>query len=140
MAASVPFNDSAPLRIASQHKIRFLLRLEGLAVAAVSLVFYARFGADWALFALFWFAPDLSLLGYLRGPFWGARIYNAVHSYVTPATLGLIGYLLHAHVSLALALIWVNHIGVLRLLGYGLKHTDSFSSTHLGRVGRELAD
>jgi hypothetical protein len=33
------------------------------------------------------------------------------------------------------ALIWVNHIGVDRLLGYGLKYADGFKWTHLGRMG-----
>ena len=42
-----------------------LLRLEGLAVAAVTAVLYARTGASWWLFAALWLMPDLSMLGYL---------------------------------------------------------------------------
>ena len=38
---------------------------------------------------------------------------------------------------LPIALIWANHIGVDRLLGYGLKYADGFGWTHLGRVGRK---
>ena len=34
------------------------------------------------------------------------------------------------------ALIWVNHIGVDRLLGYGLKYSNGFGWTHLGIKGR----
>jgi hypothetical protein len=34
-----------------------------------------------------------------------------------------------------IALIWVNHIGVDRLLGYGLKYPAGFGWTHLGRMG-----
>ena len=113
-----------------------LLRLEGLAIAALSAAFYARTGASWALFAALWLVPDLSMLGYLRGACWGARMYNAVHSYVAPSVLGLAAVLLPAHTLLPLALIWVNHIGVDRLLGYGLKYGDGFGWTHLGRLGR----
>src|SRR5580658_5193010 len=76
--------------------VQAFLRLEGLAAAALSAVFYQRTGASWWLFAALWLAPDLSMLGYLGGPKLGARIYNAIHSYVTPATLAVTGLLLHS--------------------------------------------
>ena len=116
-----------------------LLRLEGLAVAAVTAVLYAGTGASWWLFAALWLAPDLSMLGYLARPCRGARIYNAVHSYVVPGALALCALLLHAHTLLPFALIWANHIGVDRLLGYGLKYSDGFGFTHLGRLGKHSA-
>ena len=109
-----------------------MLRLEGLAVTAVSAALYARTGVSWWLFAALWLAPDLSMLGYLAGSCRGARVYNAIHSYVVPAVLGLSAYLLHEPIALAIALIWANHIGVDRLLGFGLKYGDGFRWTHLG--------
>jgi uncharacterized protein DUF4260 len=127
-AASAVQQQPAPARRSS---VLFLLRFEGLAMAAISAVFYARIGASWWLFAALWLAPDLSMLGYLAGPCWGARIYNAFHTYVTPAALALCGLLLHAQVDFAVALIWANHIGVDRLLGFGLKYADGFGYTHL---------
>jgi hypothetical protein len=116
-----------------------LLRMEGLAVAAVSAVLYARTGASWWLFAGLWLTPDLSMLGYLAGSCWGARCYNAIHSYVLPAALALSAWLLHASAVLPFALIWANHIGVDRLLGYGLKYSDGFGWSHLGRLGKRDA-
>jgi hypothetical protein len=115
--------------------VLFILRLEGLAVAAVSAVLYARTGASWWLFAVLWLTPDLSMLGYFAGPCWGARIYNAIHAYVTPITLALSALLLHQDGLLPFGLIWVNHIGVDRLLGYGLKYPAGFGWTHLGGPG-----
>ena len=115
--------------------VLFLLRLEGLAVAAVSAVLYARTGASWWLFAALWLAPDLSILGYLAGPVWGARIYNSIHTYITPLPLALPFLLLHRSGLLPFALIWVNHIGVDRLLGFGLKYPAGFGWTHLGSQG-----
>jgi hypothetical protein len=117
-----------------------LLRLEGMAVAAASFILFARTGAHWWLFALLWLVPDLSMLGYLGGLCWGARIYNAVHSYVAPAVLGLMAIFLNAHSVLPITLIWVNHIGVDRMLGYGLKYSDGFGWTHLGRWGKRAAN
>jgi len=97
---------------------------------------YARMGVSWWLFAALWLAPDLSMLGYLAGPCRGARIYNAFHTYVAPGVLALCSLLPGAHGALPLALIWANHIGVDRLLGFGLKYADGFGFTHLGRVGK----
>jgi len=116
------------------------LRLEGLAAAALSIVFYARSGASWWLFAALWLAPDLSLLGYLAGPRLGARIYNAIHSYVTPATLAVTALLLQSPAMLPYALVWMNHIAVDRLLGFGLKYPDGSGWTHLGRLWGRRAE
>jgi hypothetical protein len=115
--------------------VLLLLRLEGAIVAALTLVLYARTGASWWLFAALWLAPDLSLLGYLGRPCRAARIYNVFHTYFVPGVLGLSAFLLHANSLLPVALIWVNHIGVDRLLGYGLKYSDGFGWTHLGLIG-----
>ena len=106
-------------------------------MAAVTAVLYARTGASWWLFAALWLVPDLSMLGYLAGTCRGARIYNAVHSYVVPGVLALLGLVLHVEHALAIALIWANHIGVDRLLGFGLKYSDGFGWTHLGRLGKQ---
>lgn len=116
--------------------VRVLLRLEGLAVAAVTAVLYARMGANWWLFAALWFAPDLSMVGYLGGSCKGARVYNAFHTYVGPVVLALSGLALGGHTALLVALVWANHLGVDRLLGYGLKYGEGFGWTHLGRMGR----
>ena len=76
------------------------------------------------------------MLGYLAGrPCWGARIYNAVHTYIVPGVLALAALLLHTRGLMPFALIWFNHIGVDRLLGYGLKYGEGFGYTHLGRLG-----
>jgi hypothetical protein len=116
--------------------VRYILRIEGLAIAAASIVLYARTGATWWLFAALWLAPDLSMLGYLISPCRGARIYNAFHTYTLPITLGLAAWFLHAKGLAPLALIWVNHIAVDRLLGYGLKFSNGFGWTHLGIKGK----
>ena len=119
--------------------VRTLLRLEGLTVAAVSAILYARTGASWWLFAALWLVPDLSMLGYRAGSCWGARCYNVVHAYVVPLILGVTALLLHADRLLPFALIWINHIAVDRLLGYGLKYSNGFGWTHLGRLGKQQA-
>lgn len=115
--------------------VLLLLRFEGLAAAAVTAVAYAYTGASWWLFAVLWLAPDISMLGYLGRPCRAARIYNAFHTYIVPVALGLMAFLLHTRGLVPIALIWANHIGVDRLLGYGLKYSEGFGSTHLGLIG-----
>jgi hypothetical protein len=111
--------------------------MEALAVAALSAVLYARTGASWWLFAALWLVPDLSMTGYWAGPRWGAHCYNAVHSYLLPVALAISALALHRPAWMPFALIWFNHIGVDRLLGYGLKYPSGFGFTHLSRLGEK---
>ena len=114
--------------------VRLLLRLEGLAIAAGAVVLYADGDHSWWLFALLILAPDLSFLGYLAGPRLGATAYNLLHNLVLPIALGTAAVLADSNAALAVALIWLAHIGVDRLVGYGLKYPTAFKDTHLQRV------
>jgi hypothetical protein len=111
-----------------------LLRLEAAALLAASLFAYAHLGTGWGLFAALLLFPDLSLLGYLAGARVGAFAYNAAHSSVGPALLAALGILVPA--VLPFAAIWLAHVGLDRMLGYGLKYGTAFRDTHLGRVGK----
>ncbi|HEX6262795.1 MAG TPA: DUF4260 domain-containing protein [Actinomycetota bacterium] len=115
---------------------RVLLRLEGLIVLALAILLYAKVGRSWWLFAILLLAPDLGMLGYVRGTRVGAVAYNAFHTYVAAGTLALVGVIAEHELTIALALIWFAHIGFDRALGYGLKYPEGFGSTHLGRIGR----
>lgn len=139
MASSTIETSPAALGVGVYGTVRTLLRLEGLAVAAVSAILYARTGASWWLFAALWLVPDISMLGYRISPCWGARCYNAVHTYVVPLILAASALLLHADRVAPFALIWINHVAVDRLLGYGLKYSNGFGWTHLGRLGKQQA-
>lgn len=119
---------------------RLLLRAEGLAVALASAVAFSQRGESWWLFAALFLAPDLSMLFYLVGPRLGAIFYNAVHVYHGPIILLGLAVALAAPKGVAIALIWSAHIGLDRLLGYGLKYGDRFTSTHLGRIGWQAPD
>lgn len=113
---------------------RMLLRLEGLAALAICALLYARHDGSWLLFAVLFLAPDLSALGYLAGKRVGTVSYNIVHTYALPAILGLSGLAGDSDLAVSLALIWATHIGMDRMLGYGLKYPSDFKDTHLTRV------
>lgn len=120
---------SAPDRIP-----RLLLHLEGAAVAVAAVVLYADGDHSWWLFAALVLAPDLSMLGYAAGPRAGALAYDLVHTEVWPVALGVAGVLAGSDAALAVALVWLVHIGVDRAVGYGLKYASGFKDTHLQRV------
>jgi len=115
--------------------VRTILRLEGLAILVFAVAAYAQFGAGWGSFGLFFFAPDLALLGYLGGSRLGTVLYNATHSLVGPVLLGAASLVFAAPAAMAVALAWTAHIGFDRALGYGLKYAQGFGFTHLGRLG-----
>lgn len=113
-----------------------ILRLEGLVALCAAVLAYARLDGNWLAFAMLFLVPDLSMLGYLVDRAVGAAVYNAGHSYLSPAVLALLGFAAGAPLLHGLALIWVAHIGFDRLLGYGLKYPTAFGATHLGVKGK----
>ena len=115
---------------------KILLRLEGAALLGVSVLLYARLDRSWWLFVILLLAPDIGMLGYVRGTRVGAVAYNLFHSYLAPAALAMVGVIAEDHLTISLALIWFAHIGLDRALGYGLKYPEGFEHTHLGRIGR----
>ncbi len=78
-------------------------------------------------------APNIFMLGDLRGPRAGAAVYNLGHTLLCPAFLARPACWMGATWPVSIALIWFGHIGVDRLLGYGLKYPTAFKDTHLGR-------
>jgi hypothetical protein len=111
-----------------------LLRLEGAAVLAASVAFYADGGWSWLAYVLLFLAPDLSMLAYVAGPRAGALVYDVVHFMALPIALGVAGVLADSGLPIQLALIWLGHIGIDRALGYGMKYPTAFSDTHMQRV------
>jgi len=110
------------------------LRLEGLVILSGGLFLYAQTGYSWLLFGLLLLAPDLAMVPYLINPRIGSLSYNLVHTYALPLTLAVAAYYWQWSLPLALALIWLTHIGMDRMVGYGLKYRDNFKHTHLQEV------
>ncbi len=111
-----------------------LLRAEGAMLLIAATTLYWKEDGFWLLFAVAFFLPDLSMLGYLGGNRVGAATYNAVHSSVLSAALAVIGIVMNGSLLTAIALIWLAHIGFDHLVGYGLKYAGGFKETHLARI------
>jgi len=114
---------------------RTLLQVEGACILGSSIWAYSRFKQSWWTFAALLLVPDLGMVGYLANTSAGAAIYNTFHT-ETPPILLLCAALARRNDSVAgLALCWLAHIGMDRMLGFGLKYGGSFGHTHLGYLG-----
>jgi Domain of unknown function (DUF4260) len=112
-----------------------LERSEALVLLLAALALYARSGQCWWLFLILLLAPDQFMLGYLAGPRVGAALYNFGHLLVWPALLVGLGVLAANPLLTGLGAIWLAHLGMDRLLGYGFKLPTGFQDTHLGKIG-----
>jgi hypothetical protein len=108
-----------------------LLRVEDGFLLAATVLLYAHFHFSWVLFGVLFFAPDLSMLGYLVNPRIGSITYNFGHTVTVPLVLGAFAWVQHRQVLLAIAIIWFGHIAFDRVLGFGLKYPAQFGNTHL---------
>jgi hypothetical protein len=120
----------------NQGLVPTLLRLEGAAALLAGILLYGETGADWIVFIILLLLPDVSILGYARGPVIGAVIYNVVHTWALAGALLGVGFFLEVPIVFGAGAALLAHIGGDRLLGYGLKYPTSFQDTHLGRIGR----
>jgi hypothetical protein len=116
--------------------VRRWLRAEGIAAFIGGGAAWVVLGAPWPWFVVLLLTPDISMVGYLRGPHAGAIAYTVAHNWATGGVVLGLGVLLDVP-GLALAgLLLVAHTGMDRALGYGLKYPTAFQDTHLGRIGR----
>ena len=116
--------------------VRWWLRAEGLAGLALGWIVWQSFGGQLLWFVPLLLLPDVSMVGYLRGPRLGAVVYNLAHNWLTAGVVFATGAALEIAPLAMAGTILVAHTGIDRVLGYGLKYPSSFQDTHLGRIGR----
>jgi hypothetical protein len=111
------------------------LRAEGLAVFAAGLAGFLVLGLPWWAFLVLLIVPDVSMVGYARGPRVGAIVYNVAHDLAAGVAVAGVGLAIGSVPVAAAGAILVAHSGMDRMMGYGLKLPTSFKDTHLGRIG-----
>lgn len=116
--------------------IRSWLRLEGAAALVAGVALYLALGGAWLLLLPVLLLPDVSMVGYLRGPRLGAFTYNVVHNWALGLAVLGIGVVTGSTAVTLAGAILVAHVGMDRAAGYGLKAPTSFQDTHLGRIGK----
>lgn len=113
-------------------------RVEGALVflAGLALFWHADSSLQWWAALLIFFSPDLTFLGYILGPRYGAAFYNAAHIYALGIAILTLGIVTAMPPLVGVGALLLAHSGFDRMLGYGLKSPESFSITHLGRIGQ----
>ncbi|KIX95652.1 uncharacterized protein Z520_08772 [Fonsecaea multimorphosa CBS 102226] len=111
---------------------RRLLQLEGACIFGSTIWAYSRSRQSWWTFAALLLTPDLGMAGYLANTRAGAVLYNTFHTETPPILLLCFGLARDNKTLTGLALSWLAHIGMDRMLGYGLKYGTGFGHTHLG--------
>ena len=110
---------------------RLWLQLEGVTLLTGSLVAFSTTHRSWWLVPLVIFLPDFLMLGYTAGTRIGALVYNLAHATPLPALMVGVAWWQRNSLWLAVGTIWLGHIGMDRMLRYGLKYNDHFQHTHL---------
>ena len=135
IATTTPRHRTATL--VAPPSTRSWLRAEGVAAFLAGLAIFGATGGPWLLAVPLLLLPDVSAIGYLRGPRLGALTYNLVHNWALGvAVLGIGAWSGMGGLTIAGAIL-VAHVGMDRAMGYGLKLPTSFQETHLGRIGKE---
>ena len=135
MSAPTPLDAAAGTPGVVTGRPLMWLRIEGLSVAAAAVVIYAATGHSWWLIPALLLVPDLSWFAYLAGPQVGAWVYNLAHT--APLSLALLaaGAGWHASALIIAGSVGLLHLGLDRLMKYGVKYDHSFGLTHLGVHG-----
>jgi hypothetical protein len=111
-----------------------LLRMEGLTAFVGAIALYANQNFSGLAFIALLLVPDVSMIGYRVNNRIGSWVYNAAHVYTIPALLMGLGLALNAPVAIQIGLIWFAHIGMDRMMGFGLKYPTEFKDTHMQHI------
>ncbi len=116
--------------------MKIILKAEELAMTAVAVYFLTRYnlGMSWWIWARLFFSPDISMLGYLHNTKTGAICYNLFHHKGIAIAVTAMGFYFSNHICIATGILLFAHASFDRIMGYGLKFSDSFKNTHLGSL------
>lgn len=114
------------------------LKIEELGMVALGIALFSLTEFSWWLFPALLLVPDISIAGYLFGNRTGALVYNLFHNKGVAAGIYITGLLLNHPILMLSGIILFSHSALDRLFGYGLKYSDSFKNTHLGRIGKNV--
>lgn len=103
---------------------------------ALSLLLFQHENFSWTWFAILFITPDLGMLGYLVNPVIGAVTYNILHHKGIAILIYLAGIYFSVPQLMFTGILLFAHSSFDRILGYGLKYSDSFHHTHLGFIGK----
>ena len=113
------------------------LKFEELLMFILGIFAFNQLSFVWWWFLVLFLAPDISMLGYLVNPKFGAITYNLFHHKGIAILLYVLGVFLKMEIIELIGIILFSHASFDRIFGYGLKYSTSFHDTHLGKIGNK---
>lgn len=117
--------------------MNLLLKLEEVAIFLLCIFLFNKLNFAWWWFPALLLLPDIGMAGYLINPKTGAITYNLLHHRFIVSVIAFYALTYGNEYWKLTAIILFAHISMDRVFGYGLKHYDSFSNTHLGIIGKK---
>lgn len=116
--------------------MKTILKLEEVAITCISIyaLSFHTLGLSAWIWILLFFAPDISMLGYLINHKIGAFTYNLFHHRGIAVLILAIGLWANMELLISIGILLFAHASFDRVWGYGLKYSDSFKNTHLGNL------
>lgn len=116
--------------------MKYTIKLEEVAMSLLAIYFlsFHSLGLSWWVWALLFFAPDISMLGYLINTRVGAFSYNIFHHKGLALVIAVLGMYFKLEHLIAVGILLFAHASFDRIWGYGLKYSDNFKNTHLGAL------
>jgi hypothetical protein len=115
-----------------QQQMKNVIRLEEGAMLILAVYLNSSLSYPAWLYWVLFLAPDIGMVGYLINTRTGAALYNLFHHKGVAIAFYLAGFYLRNEPLMFTGLLLFGHSSFDRMLGYGLKHADSFKHTHLG--------
>jgi len=116
--------------------MKIQLKIEELAMMLLGVLAFSQLSFSWWWFLVFFFLPDIGMIGYLINNKMGAVLYNVFHHKAIAIFFYLIGFALQNETLQLTGIILFSHSSFDRMLGYGLKYENGFKYTHLGEIGK----
>ncbi len=114
--------------------VRKTVQLEHLTLLICMIYVYYISRYSWGLFLALLFVPDISIVFYIFNQEVGKIAYNVVHTYAVPLVILLLDAFLFEHIFVRpVCIIWIIHLSMDRVIGYGLKY-DKFKETHIQKL------
>ena len=110
------------------------LRIEGFVLFIIASIMFFNQNGSWILYIALLFLPDIGMTGYIMNTKLGAITYNLFHTTSIPLILLIIFFVTQQYSLLIFGFVWLAHIGMDRVAGFGLKYTDNFKHTHIQEV------
>jgi Domain of unknown function (DUF4260) len=115
--------------------MKTLTKLEELFLVFFSIYLFSRLPFAWWIFPLFFFAPDLSMIGLLAGKRAGAILYDVFHHKAIALSAYVMGNLLGIPPLSLIGVLMLGHSSFDQVCGFGLLDPNDSGQPSLMPIG-----